>query len=228
VGESAIQSLKTDVSQSNFLCKPYDFDLEEHFWHQKIYIAIMYFKYMVNETIHNSGHVIWSPYFNSFTEELINLIPERDDNTTILFAHHLITEQNSIMESWLDLAKELNVEHRIIDTVKCLGKNIISICEADRRKISEQFAKEQIKSIVHYYFALSNRPNNNENAVQRILEWIEKILVNPKNSNDVNPIRESVYQDYLLDVWGNFDKLPYQDSGLIGRFKENVITKYIA
>jgi hypothetical protein len=98
------------------------------------------------------------------------------------------------------------------------------LCKANRKKIPEQFVKEQINSIVHHYFYLSNQDNENI-AVQRTMEWIEKILANPENPEDVNPIREGVCRDYLLDVWDNFDKLPYQDSDFIGRFEENVINK---
>jgi hypothetical protein len=223
VGESAIQSLKNDASQKAFLLKQYDCDLEGELWNQKIYIAMMYFKYMVNETIHNKGNVIWSPYFKAFTEELINLIPENNDDTE-LFAHYLIAEQNSIMKDWLDLAVTLNVEYRIIDTTKCLGQNIVLLCNANREKISENFIKEQIKLIVCHYFYLSNR--NNENiAVQREMEWIEKILVNPELPDSPSSINNNDYKGYLLNVWEQFDKIPYQGDGSIESFERNVLSK---
>jgi hypothetical protein len=221
VGESAIQSLKNDALQKAFLLKQYDCDLTEELWRQKIYIAMMYFKYMVNETIHNNGCVIWSSYFNTFTKELINLIPESNEDTE-LFAHYLIAEQNSIIKDWLDLAEALNVEYRIIDAIKCLGQNIVLLCNANRKKISETFIKEQIESIVRYYFYLSNREHENV-AVQRAMEWIEKMLVNPDLPDSPAPIEKGVYTDYLLNVWELFDKVPYQ--GSIEQFEKNVLSK---
>ena len=126
VGEGTVKSLKHDSEQIEFLIKKYDHDLEAELWNQKIYIAIVYFNYMVRETIYrNSEWHMWLFYFRHFTDLLIDIIPipndYDEDDEYPSFAHKMIYEQFSIMTGWLDLAKEQETDHRVIDTIRCLG-----------------------------------------------------------------------------------------------------------
>lgn len=69
VGEETIKSIKHDESQKEFLLKKYDDELEAELWNQKVYIAIVYFNYMVRETIYrDSEWHMWLFYFRDFTD----------------------------------------------------------------------------------------------------------------------------------------------------------------
>jgi hypothetical protein len=230
VGEGALRSLKHNTEQKEFLIKEYDHDLESELWNQKIYIAIVYFNYMVRETIYrDSKWHMWLFYFRHFTDHLIEIIPAQNeykgDSEYPSFAHKMIYEQFSIMTDWLYLAKEQETEHRVIDTIRCLCWCVNSICKADNSKISVKFRRRQFDLILSTYFEFSNYPNNIATTTAR--QWLEKLLLNPIGVENGTPARTSEYLTALQDAWDDFDKVPYQnheDNGSIQRFITTVIT----
>lgn len=227
VGESAIKSLKIDLDQQSFLIREYDSNLEDELWSKKIYIATIYFKYMVRETIYrNSENHMWLFYFQSFTEHLIEIIPnsDRESNNYLLFAHYMIKLQFSTMFEWLDLAKNKKTDNRVIDTIRCLGWCFHSICETGKSKISDDFKKELLNSILIKYFTFSRYPSNLSATTTR--EWLEKLFLNPKGVDFGIPIITNEYKILMREVWDKFNKVPYQyneENGSIERFMDNVL-----
>ncbi|WP_028982469.1 hypothetical protein [Sporocytophaga myxococcoides] len=230
VGEEAVKSLKHDSVQKEFLTKKYDHDLESELWNQKIYIAIVYFNYMVRETIYrDSEWHMWLFYFRHFTDLLIEIIPSPNDyegnSEYPSFAHKMIYEQFSIMTNWLDLAKEQETDNRVIDTIRCLGWCVHSICQADNSKISVWFRRRQLDLILSTYFKFSHYPDNIAATTAR--QWLEKLFLNPKGVDFGVPERTNEYLAALQDAWNEFDKIPYQyheDNGSIQHFVTTVLT----
>ena len=230
VGEGAKASLKHDKQQKDFLIKKYDHYLKEELWNQKIYIAIVYFNYMVRETIYrDSGWHMWLYNFRNFTDLLIELIPIQNDydgapEDTPSFAHYVIHQQFSIMIDWLDLSQEQDADHRVIDTVKCLGSCVYSICHADSQRISEIFRRKQFDRILDIYFKFSDYPDNTTASTVR--ERLEYLFLNPTNIGFGTPTTDSVYLETLEAAWKKFDKVPYQyqeENGSIDRFETKVL-----
>lgn len=225
VGEGAIRSLKQDIEQKEFLTKKYDHDLESELWSQKIYIAIVYFNYMVRETIYrDSEWHMWLFYFRDFTDLLIDLIPLQNDydgNTEYpSFAHKMIYEQFSIMMYWLELAKDQETNNRVIDTVGCIGWCVHSICKADNSKISVRFRRRLLELILSIYFEFSHYPDNIAATTAR--HWLERIFLNPVDFEE----RTNEYLSALQDAWDKFDKVPFQyheDNGSIQHFVKTVM-----
>jgi len=231
VGEETVKSLKHDESQKEFLIKKYDHDLEAELWNQKIYIAVVYFNYMVRETIYrNSEWHMWLFYFRHYTDLLIEIIPFPNDydgdSKYPSFAHKMIYEQFSIMTDWLDLAKEQETDHRVIDTIRCLGWCLNSICQADNSKISIRFRRRQFDLILSKYFSFSHYPDNI--AAKTTRQWLERLFLNPKGVDNGTNVRTPEYLNAFQDVWDEFDKRPYQqheDNGAIQHFVSTVLTK---
>ncbi len=230
VGEGAVKSLKHDTEQKEFLIRKYDHDLESELWSQKIYIAIVYFNYMVRETIYrNSEWHMWLFYFRHFTDLLIEIIPTPNDydgdSEYPSFAHKMIYEQFSIMTDWLDLAKEQEVNNRVIDTIRCLGWCVHSICQADNSKISVRFRRRLLDLLLSTYFEFSHYPDNIAATTAR--QWLERMFLNPKGVDFGTPIITTEYLVALQDAWDEFDKVPYQyneDNGSIQHFGTTVLT----
>lgn len=230
VGEGAIKALKYDRDQNDFLIRKYDNDLEAEFWNQKIYIAIVYFNYMVRETIYrDSEWHMWLYYFRHFTEQLIEIIPvpnEYDgDREFPSFAHKMISEQFSIMRNWLELAKEQQTERRVIDTIKCIGSCIHLLCQADESKISVRFRRRQFDLILSIYFDFSWYSDNIATTTAR--QWLERMFLHPKGVDFGTQITTREYLDALQDAWREFDKVPYQGSennGSIEHFNVTVLS----
>ncbi len=230
VGEGALKALKYDTDQNDFLIRKYDSALDSELWNQKIYIAIVYFNYMVRETIYrDSGWHMWLFYFNHFTDSLIDIIPSANDyngnSEHPSFAHKMIYEQFSIMRDWLKLAKEQNTESRVIDTIRCIGRCIHSLCQADELKISVQFRRRQFDLILSIYFDFSWYPDNIAATTAR--QWLERMFLHPDGVDFGTPVRTQEYLAALQDAWREFDKVPYQGSennGSIEHFKATVLS----
>jgi hypothetical protein len=165
VGEGVIKSLKFDEPQKEFLLKKYDSQLVPELWNHKIWIATVYFNYMVRETIfRNSEWHMWLFYFRNTIDLLIKIIPE--DNTYSQesehpsMAHYIIYEQFDIMLGWLELAKEQETGNRVIDTIRCLGNCFHSLCQADDSKISRNFKKSRLDRIINMYCDYTYYPDN--------------------------------------------------------------------
>lgn len=226
VGELTIKSLKHNTEQKEFLVKKYDSDLELELWNKKIYLSLVYFNYMVRESIYrDSGWHMWLFYFRNFTDLLIDIIPTEnnyDENAEYpSFAHKMIYDQFQIMIDWLNLAKDIKTENRVIDTIRCLGDCINSICQSNNSKISAQFKKNQLDLIISTYFEFYLYSDNVSANTTRI--WLEKLFVNPKGVDFGVPSRTNEYLIALQDAWDNFDKVPYEDgeeNGPINHFRE--------
>jgi hypothetical protein len=230
VGEGTVRSLKHDSEQKEFLIKEYDYDLESELWNQKIYIALVYFNIMVRETIYrDSEWHMWLYYFRHFTDHLIEIIPTQneyeEDSECPSFTHRMINEQFSIMTEWLDLAKKHNTVNRVIDTVKCMGWCVNSICQADNLKISEKYRRQQLNLILSTYFEFSHYSDNIAATTAR--HWLEMLFLNPKGVDFGKQERTKKYLIALQDAWNQFDKVPYQyqeDNGSIQHFVNTILT----
>jgi len=200
--------------------------LEDELWDQKIYIAIIYFKYMVRETIYrDSESHMWLFYFRNFIEHLIEILPSSEEEPVeYLFAHHVIELQYLTMFEWLDLAKKEKTNNRVIDTIRCLGWCFHLICETQNSKISDDFKKELLNSILIKYFTFSRYPTNLSAITTR--EWLEKLFLNPKGVDFGIPIITNEYKTLMRVVWHKFDKVPYQyneENCSIEQFTNNVL-----
>jgi hypothetical protein len=230
VGEETIKSLKHDDAQREFLIKKYDSDLKDELWNYKIYISIVYFNYMVRETIfRESEWHMWLFYFRSIVKLLIDIIPSQNDYNNDSeypsFTHYIIYEEFSIMTDWLELAKEQETDNQVIDTIRCLGECVHSICQADNSKISIAFRRRQLDIVLRTYFDFSHYPDNIGATTSR--EWLETMFLNPKGVDFGNPETTNEYLTALQDAWDEFDKVPYEhheDNGSIQRFVINVLT----
>lgn len=230
VGEETIKSLKQDNEQKEFLIKKYDSDLEDELWNYKIYISIVYFNYMVRETIFRESDCnMWLFYFRSIIKLLIDIIPSQNeynnDSEYPSFTHYIIHEEFSIMIDWLELSKEQENDNQVIDTIRCLGECIHSICQADNSKISIAFRRRQLDTVLITYFDLSPYPDNIGATTGR--EWLETMFLNPMGVDFGIPETTNEYLTALQDVWDEFDKEPYEHNeynGSIHRFVTNVLT----
>lgn len=229
VGEKGIKSLKYDKSQLGFLVKKYDSDLESELWNNKAQIAIVYFNYMVRESIYkNSDWHMWLYYYSYFTDLLINLIPNDNDYEMDAerpsFAHSLIVDIIWNIRGWLNLAKENKVEYRVIDAIRCLGDCLDSICNSENEKLSISFKKRQLDLVISAWFEYSHYDEQTE--VQLIREWLIKMFLNPKGVDFGNPNLTENYISLLRDTWVEFDKIPYQmheDNGSVADFEAKVL-----
>lgn len=232
VGEGAKKSLKYDKAQREFLHRKFDYKIESELWNYKIYIAIIYFKHMVKETIYrDSEWHMWLFYYQRFTELLIEIIPEENDyrldDEKPSFAHALIVDQLWIMRDWLELAKKLNVKYRIIDTVKCLGSCLRHICNAPDEKIALSFKIRQLDLFMSLWFKYNEIEENK--AIKLTKEWLNKMFLNPKYVDWGKPSEDGendIYIEILKETWERFDKVPYEgfeDTGLINKFKETTL-----
>jgi len=228
VGEETVKSLKHDHLQKEFLIRKYDHYLETELWNQKIHIGIAYFHYMVRETIYrNNGWHMHLFYYGHFMELLIEIIPIAndydEDSAYPSIAHKMISEQFKIMIGWLELAKEQETAHRVIDTIRCLGLCIHSICQADSSKISKKFRRVQFDLILSTYFNFSNYPDNIAANTSRT--WLEKLFLNPKGLDRGTPVRTDEYVLAIKDAWNEFDKIYYEfieDNGSFKHFETTV------
>jgi hypothetical protein len=229
IGEGGIKSLKYDMVQKEFLIKKYCYDLESEFWSQKIHIAIVYIHYMVRETIYrNSEWHMWLFYYTNFTELLTDLIPEEDKYDESIeyptFAHKMISNIFDNMLDWLELAKEKNTKNRVIDTIRCLGHCVYTICQTDDKKISKLFRRKLLDSVLRIYFQFSNEIDNIGAETSRL--WFEKMFINPRWVDRGIPDITGQYLSAFKDVWRNFDRVPFQDfedNGSIQQFEKNVV-----
>lgn len=228
VGEKAIISLKYDNLQKEFLLQKYDSYLENEIWNQKIYIAIVYFNYMVRETIYrDSDYHMWLYYFKSFTESIIKYSIEKKQSKCKTFAHHLIEVQVTILLEWLDLCKELRTNNRIIDIVKCLGSIIALICKTKDNKLEKSFKIDLLSHVIDSYFEFSLHPDNIATNTAR--EWMDKMFINPENLDSNIP--EKGFDEYIVilnNAWSKFDKVPYSyhfNNGSIRHFSNKVLNR---
>ena len=229
VGEGAVKSLKFDAEQKEFLVKEYDHHLEPELWNYKIWIATVYFNYMVRETIYrDSGWHMWLFYFRHTIDHLIELIPDnntyQNNSQHPSFAHYVIYEQFNIMLGWIGLAKDLETDNQVIDTVRCLGWCIHSICQADVRKLSEAFKKRQLERLVDVYLDYAYYPNNVACTTAR--DWLAQLFLNPKGVDFGIPEITPEYLSLFEEVWDEYDRIPFTAHGhghMLSEFETNIL-----
>ncbi len=229
IGEKAVKSIKYDLNQKYFLQKKYDTDLDSEQWNHKIYIAIVYFNYMVRETIYknNESHM-WLFYYRNFTDLLIEVIPSKNDYDadvdTLSFAHKLITDQIDNMRSWLVLAKKQKVTFRVIDTIRCLGYCLNAICETEHKKIPKELKINQLTSVISIWFDHSEGEEYEGNSLTT--EWLTTMFLNPKWVDQGESTRTDNYIALMEKAWSEFDKIPYIFYGknnLTQQFKSEIL-----
>lgn len=228
--DGVTNSMKRDREQCKFLNREFDFELLGELWNQKIYIAIIFFKYMVRESIHkNNGSNMGVTYFVFFTIDLIKIIPptyDSDDRSLYpSFAHHMIFQQIIVMTEWLEIAGDQDVDSRVIDIVECLGRCVHFICQADTRQIPLPFKRNVLHLLLSTYFKISLYTDN-INAVQT-REWLEKMFINLTINGHQPQLVTDEYLNALQQAWNNFAKNGYQnqiDNGSIQQFVTKVLT----
>ena len=228
VGEGAIRSLKNDSVQRQYLLRDYDSDIKPQLWDCKIYIATVYFNYMVRETIYrDSQWHMWLFYYQDFVRELITLIPRGvsydPDSPYPLFAHYLINELFSIMDGWLNLAKNQNVDYRVIDTIRCTGRCIHLLCQAGSDVITIKLKQQQFDRLLHTYFEFAFHSSNIGATTTR--KWLRKMFLFPNGVDLGIPYTTIEYRSALLDAWRSFDKVPYAsyNDSLVQEFENDIL-----
>lgn len=229
VGEGSVKSLKFDDEQKTFLIREYDHHLEPELWNYKIWIATVYFNYMVRETIYrDSGWHMWLFYFRHTTDQLIELIPKvnnyRAESDHPSFAHYIIYEQFDIMLGWIRLAKDLETDNRVIDIIRCLGWCIHSLCQADEQKIPRTFKKQQLDRVVDLYLNYAYFPDNIACSIAR--EWLTRLFLNPKGVDFGAPEITPEYLSLLSEVWDEYDRIPFTAHGnghILEEFEVNIL-----
>ncbi|WP_140160491.1 hypothetical protein [Algoriphagus antarcticus] len=112
VGEYVIKSLKYDKLQIDFLKRDHDDDLEEETWSYPIRSGVVFFDYMVRESIYNNwGYHMWMFYFRSFIPLLLDVSPKENypeiGGETPKFSHFFIKDIFHRMFGWIELDIEL-------------------------------------------------------------------------------------------------------------------------
>jgi len=227
VGEGMIKSIKYDVSQIDFLAREYDSDLESELWDYKIWNGLIFFKYMVRETIYRtSGNHMWLYYFRYTVDLLIENIPAEEnynqEKEYPSFAHYVIHKHFEIMFDWIELAKNQNTSNQVIDTVKCLGWCIESLCEAPEAKISPEFKITILDNIVYKYCNYAFSQDNVACTTAR--EWLKKMFANPKYIDMGAGHASDQYLIVLTEVWSKFDRVKFTDNeSVLTEFEEEIL-----
>lgn len=229
VGEGAIKSLKYDKEQKAFLEKEYDDDLEPELWSCKVYIAIVYFNYMVRETIYrDSEWHMWLFYFRHFTDHIIENIPEENDYDLDLerpsFNHSLIYDMFNIMFDWIELADKLETDRRVIDTIRCLGYCIDAVSQAPVSKIGLRYKKDRLDTIVEMYCNFAFHHDNPARITAR--QYLLRLFLNPKWVDHGPNERSDEYVQLMSDVWDDFDRPSFTAHGhhwVLDEFEQNVL-----
>jgi len=231
VMKGAMKSLKHDKIQKEFLIQEYDSELETELWDHKIWIATVYFNYMVRETIYrDGGWHMWLYYFRSSTDHLIEIIPLVHNylNTQAYpsFAHYIIYQQFDIMLEWIELAKEQKTDNRVIDTISCLGSCLHLVCQADEIKLSRYFKKQLLNNIVNLYLKYAYHPNNIACITTR--EWLKKLFLNPNGVDFGLPEITPEYLSLLEEVWVEYDRIQYTAHGkgyILDDFENDILQR---
>lgn len=229
IGNGALKSLKFDEEQKDFLSQEYDDDLENELWHQRVFIAIVYFNYMVRETIYrDSEWHMWLFYYERAVRQIIENIPEESsyvaNSETPSFNHYLISEIISNMRDWIDLAADENTSRRTIDTIRCFGEILEDIANADIRKLSNEFKARIFELVIDTYFELSKHEHHE--VAETIRAYMEKMFKRPKNPDVDAPEFTQNFRTVLSQAWDDFDKVPFEgfeNNGSIQRFAQNVL-----
>lgn len=229
IGEGMIKSIKYDTAQIDFLARDYDSDLKSELWNYKIQNGLIFFKYMVRETIYrSSGNHMWLYYFRHTIDLLIENIPEKNkydhEDEYPSFAHYIIYEHFEIMFDWIELAKENNTNNQVIDTIKCLGWCIESLCVAPDAKISSEFKRRILNSIVYDYCKYAYFPENVACTTAR--EWLKKMFANPKHIDLGFGEAPFEYLTVLEDVWREFDRPKFTAGGhgsILNEFEDEIL-----
>jgi hypothetical protein len=231
IGQEARKGMQYDNDQLTFLKQNYDEQLEPELWQQKIFIAVVFFNYMVRETIYReSGWHMWLFYYQRFVELLIrNNIPDAvrpGRKRAKTFNEHLIETIVRNTLEWIELAVDENTEGQSIDVVKCLGEILVDVMDTDETALSNEFKVEVFNSVLSTYFDLSKHQNTETESWTRI--QMEGMLRNPSNPewDEVECSRN--YLTMFESAWRKFDKVPFQgieDNGSVEQFKRNVLDR---
>lgn len=234
IGEGGVKLLKYDKDHKVFLRSQYNSDHEQELWNYNIYVAIVYINYMVRESIYkDGGWHMWLFYYQHFVEGLIDqivpshLYDEPEYNSEYpTFAHYLIDYIISIVIDWLQLAKKLETENRVIDTIRCLGNCIFLLCEADSDQIYPGFRARQVGRIISRYLDYSFYPNNPGAKMGRI--WLQKLFLHPNGVDFGTPVITKKYLATVKKAWKDFDKIPFEYNGndkVIADFESDVLKR---
>ena len=229
-GEKGKYDLKYNNETKAFLAQKYDDSIKDQLWNHRIYLCIVFFDYMVRESICKRGDSMWLLYYSRFTEYIIENIPkenEYQDSEFPSFNHYLIYEMFNNIEWWLKLALEKKTATRwIIESIiECIVMILKQLSEVDTDKISIAFKKERFHSAIRIYF-----DGKKKEGGKLIREQIETVFCGRTMVNMTPEFRCA-----LIDAWDSFDKVPYeynpdirhsQDSqDLLNQFQANVIDR---
>lgn len=224
--------LKTDYKERLFLQQKYDFQLEDQLWNQKVYITIVYFNYMIRESIiQKTDYPMMLHFFDDIIELIIERVILEDNNYKTThshpsFAHKIIYDIVNYMLEWLDLAIKLDNEDRVIKVLDSFGEVIYHLTNASNNKISEELKSEHISDIISKWFSYSLKENTE--CISTARSEIVKILLSPRNPNDSTPELPKDYKIIVKKARDKVDDYAYRNeskNGQIEEFEEKVLNK---
>lgn len=229
-GKKGVHDLEYNKETKAFLAQKFDGSIKEQLWNHRIYSCIVFFNYMVREAIYREvkWHM-WLFYYNHFTQAIIENIPKENeydqDSEWPSFNHYLIYQMFHNMKNWLELALKEQTTRRIIDSLKCMGKVLKQLSEADGGKISPRFKQRIFDSAIHIYFADMHIEQGEGSALIR--QWIEIALRDPEQFYKPQVNVTPAFRAILIDAWDHFDKVPYEghSQDLLDQFQTNVIDR---
>jgi hypothetical protein len=233
VNRGSRKSIKYESDQLEFLSRVYDSEIEDELWDCKVWIAHIYFKYMVREAIYREGKWhMWVFYYRSITELLIERVPAKNDydmdSEYPSFIHYIIYEHFYSLIGFLELARELKVVRLVEQTCSCLGSCVYSLSIADNEKMPLRFKIDRISSIIKYY--LDSKLLGDCTVCDEICMFLLKMFLNPKYANLGEVNVTETYVSLMRRTWFEFDKIPFSvhgDNSVIEEFERNVINKIV-
>ncbi|GJM17527.1 MAG: hypothetical protein DHS20C13_28540 [Thermodesulfobacteriota bacterium] len=230
-GEKGIYDLEYNDETKAFLAQKFDDSIKEQLWNHRIYLCIVFFNYMVREAIYREvkWHM-WLFYYNHFTQSIIENIPNDNeydqDSEWPSFNHYLIYQMFHNMKDWLELALKEKTTRRIIDSIRCIGKILKQLSEADEDKISPRFKQRIFDSAIHIYFSDMHIEKEKEGS-DLIRQWIGIAFRDPELFHEPQVNVTPEFRAVLIDAWDHFDKVPYErhSQDLLDQFQTNVIDR---
>lgn len=224
ISDSAVKSLDNDIEQRAFLRKDYD-ETESDLWNQKIFIAIVFFDYMVRESIYrNNGSPMGIHYIWFYFDKLVDFISEENEyDDRFLYpsvCHYLMLKQIEVMVDWLELARSQKVDFRVVETIKCLGLCIDSTWRSFA--LGPNFKEKVIQLVLNAYLKSAADSSDNVGAV-KIIEWLRKLFLNPRIEDSGDHENAIEYLKVLEYTWVELDKEFYPERSL-EQFISEVLT----
>lgn len=233
-GETAIQEIRS-LDSDHFLFAPYDSTLypDSKFIDLAIGKAIRFFDLMVCQAIYKKhGYHMWLPYYyhfaNALTKRTSGLKFEIDDwgrdyPLNFLF---LLYRMVSNMYDWFHAMEDaLSAGHRITIS-KTMSGVLLEI--ASSNSIGEKWKVNQFGMMIRIYCEISTAPlkeghvEESKAVNESIVKSIEDVFIKPGYGSGEQIEK---YHDVLKAAWGEFDRVPYEETTALDNLQSNVFDK---